>query len=242
MAEHVAEASAPSSLVTDVRRRHRRRVTRIRTTVGVAAAAVVAIAALPAADFFDIGAAAPVGAPTTASKGPAAPPPGSQQPLGPGTPDPRTSSGEPRAGATVKPSATPPHRRGGPSGGVIPPVVDWLAYLPSGLRAVGPCADERSETRRTIICRWTGPAGTLEVRLHSGSGLTKPEDVFALSAVPKYTSVRGQRAITLERTLAGGAGSLVMWIDHPGSGVTVSVSPSLRTQLMRIAEGVHAPS
>jgi hypothetical protein len=243
MAEHVAEAAAPSSLVTDVRRRHRRRVTRIRTTIGVAAAAVAAIAALPAAEFFDIGAAAPVGAPTTTiAPRPATSPPGSHAPLAPGSLDPRLASKAPRAGSTGKPSATPPHSSVGSPGGITGPVDDWLTYLPSGLQPAGPCLDERSATRRTTTCRWTGTGGTLEVQVVRGSGLTSLEDFSAIPPMPRYTSVHGRRAITGERMLAGGAGGQVMWIERPGTGMFVSVSTPLRSQLMRIAEGVNALS
>ncbi|TDD72797.1 hypothetical protein, partial [Actinomadura rubrisoli] len=65
MAEQVAEATAPPSLVADVKRRHRRRATRIRATVGAAAASVVALALVPTYQSFR---ATPAGAPeTTAS-------------------------------------------------------------------------------------------------------------------------------------------------------------------------------
>ncbi|GAA2119229.1 hypothetical protein [Actinomadura alba] len=242
MAEHVAEASAPTSLVADVHRRHRRRARRVRTTIGVAAVAVVTVSALPAAQFFDIGTAEPVGAPTTTT-GPRASsmPPGSPVPLAPVSPDPRTGSGTPRAGETAKPPVTRPSRGGG-GPGVVSPIVDWLTYLPSGLRPAGSCGDERDGSRRTTICRWTGTAGTVEVRLVRDSGPTEIEDLFAVPSVPRPAEVRGRRALVVERMLTGGAGSLVLWMERPGAGVSVSVSPGLRTQLMRIAEGARIPS
>jgi hypothetical protein len=243
MAEHVAEASAPTSLVADVHRRHRRRVRRVRTTIGVAAVAVVSISALPAAQLFDIGTAEPVGAPTTTTGArPSASPTGSTAPLAPASPGPRTASGTPRAGGTAKPHVPPPSRGGGQGPGVVSPIVDWLTYLPSGLRPAGPCADERTDSRRTTICRWTGTGGSIEVRLVRDSGPSDLEDLFALPSVPRPTEVRGRRALVVERMLTGGAGSLVLWMERPGAGVSVSVDPGLRTQLMRIAEGVRVPS
>jgi hypothetical protein len=242
MAEHVAEASAPVMLVADVHRRHRRRVRRVRTTIGVVAVAVVAVSALPAAEFFDIGAAEQVSAPsTTEDARPSTGSPGSPVPHAPASPGARTGSGTARAGEAGRPSVPPPSH-GGESPGVAGPVVDWLTYLPSGLRSVGPCADERSADRRTTTCRWRGTGGTIEVRLVRETGVSKIEDLSAVPPMPRYTSVHGRRAVISERMLTGAAGAQVTWMERPGAGVSVSVGPSLRNELMRIAEGVRIPS
>ncbi|HEV7936379.1 MAG TPA: hypothetical protein VGP70_29230 [Actinomadura sp.] len=238
MAEHVAEVSAPASLVKDVHRRHRRRVVRIRTTIGVAATALVAITVTPAFNVLQIG-AAPVGAPSaTHGTGRTPTRPVSPEPLAaPGSPDSHASTGT-IDGAPARPPATSPHHGGGAEGDVIP-IRTWVTYLPRGLKPAGSCRDERAASRRMTICRWTGSAGSLEVRLFRGSELAKPEDFAAIPPMPRYTTVHGHRAIIAD---GSGAAAQIMWIDRPGVGVLVEVSQSLRDQLIRIAEGVHAAS
>jgi hypothetical protein len=238
MADHVAEASAPASLVTDVRRRHRRRVVRIRTTLGVAATAVVAVAITPTYHAITIG-AAPVGAPETTngmSRTPA--PPAAPQPIPPGTPDPRTLSGTAGPGATGRPSAVPPSHRGELPAHLPVSVRKWVTYLPPGLRPSGPCQDERTSSRQTTTCRWKGAAGTVEVHLIHGAGLGRPEDLSAVPPMPTYTSVHGRRAITAPW---GGTGGQILWIERQGLGVFVGVDAPLRGELNRIADGVRDP-
>lgn len=239
MAEHAAESSAPTTLVADVRRRHHRRVMRIRTTVGVAATVGVAIAMVPTYNAFrvQVAPAGATGSPTDGrpsttavqSAPPSAPAPGPTGATAPAAP-----------GATAKPSTRAPGQTGGaaPSSGVLP-VRRWLAYVPQGLRQTEPCLDRNSGGKHTTTCEWTGPGGRIEVRLVRGSDLTKPEEILAVPGVPRYTSVHGRRAITLIRP--DGAAQLV-WVDRPGVGVLMTVSAPLRTELKKIAEGFQAPA
>ncbi|MCW2903947.1 MAG: hypothetical protein JWO67_6212 [Streptosporangiaceae bacterium] len=239
MAAHVGEASAPTTLVTDVRRRHRRRVTRIRTTVGVAATALVAIAVTPAYNALQIG-ATPVGAPSTmAGRGHTATRMGSPAPAATAAPQQHVSTGKAEVGGPARPTTASSHHRGDSTGPGVLPIRTWVTYLPGGLKPAGRCEDEKAGDRRTTTCRWTGAGGSVEVHLVRGAGMAKPEDFSAIQAMPRYTSVHGQRAITTERP---DAGREIMWIERPGVGVFVSVSAPLHGQLMRVADGIRVPA
>ncbi|MBO2451343.1 hypothetical protein J4573_29920 [Actinomadura barringtoniae] len=235
MAEHTADASAPSSLAEDVRHRYRRRVTRIRTTVGAATALAVLTALVPTT--YHSFRADPVSASKTPTA--AAPPaPGSNGPAQPPAPgesrSPRTSE-NPGAGASQHPS--PRLGPGGGHGSAAPgtgsnPLPGWVTYLPSGLGAAQPCADQGT----TTTCRWTGAAGTVEIRVVRNAGLTAPEGLGVLPAMPKPASVRGHKAFVSDRP---GAARQIAWIDRPGVGVIVTAAGSVRDDLLRIAEGVR---
>ncbi|GAA3964787.1 hypothetical protein GCM10023085_54150 [Actinomadura viridis] len=240
MSEQVAEAAAPPSLVADVRRRHRRRQTRIRVTVGVAAAAVAVAVVAPGYQPFRAETVGSNGTPdgsgrTTAPDRPAQPPAASP----PASP---AASGEPKTGAaTEKPmerDVPEPGRK--PSGGGRERVVDlpgWVTFLPPGLTAAEPCASRSEGGDSTVTCRWRGADGWVEIKVVRGPGTDGPEDLITAPAVPKWTSVRGMRAITTERPDSAGQ---VAWIDRPGVGVIVAAGGgSVREQLMRIAEGVR---
>lgn len=226
MAEHVASTSAPGSLVAAVRRRHRRRVTRIRATITVAA--VVAVAAVtPVYQAFQ-----------------AAPAPDSKAGVGPANastaPVPTLRSRYPqstpgRAEATVSAPATRPAR------GRSPGARGWVTYLPPGLRQVGACVDSRAADRRTTICQWAGRDGAfIEVRLVADAGLVGPADVAAVAGsttpILTYDRVHGRPAIVTDQP---GVGRQVTWIERPGLGVLVDVTTPLRDRLMRVADGVH---
>jgi len=234
MAEHTADASAPSSLAEDVRHRYRRRVTRIRTTVGAAAALAVLTALVPTT--YHSFRADPVSAtksPTAnvpsvlGSNGPAQPPvPGESR-------SPRTSE-NPGAGASqhTSPRSSPGDGHGSNAPGTGPiPLPGWITYLPPGLGAAQPCAEQGT----TTTCRWTGSAGTVEIRVVRSAGLTAPEGLGMLPAMPKPASVRGHKALVSEQP----ATRQIAWIDRPGVGVIVTTAGSVRDDLLRIAEGVR---
>jgi hypothetical protein len=237
MAEHTADASAPDSLADDVRHRYRRRVTRIRTTVGAVAALAVLTAVAPTtyhsfrADPVSATRTPTAAAPSaTGSDGPARPPaPGESR-------SPRTSE-NPGAGASqhATPRTTSGAGHGSSTPGTSPiPLPGWVTYLPSGLDAAArqPCAEQGG----TTTCRWSGSAGTVEIRVVRSAGMTGPEAFGSLPAVPKPVTVRGRRAFMSEQP---GATRQIAWIDRPGVGVVVSAAGSARDQLLRIAEGVR---
>ncbi|MFB4313638.1 hypothetical protein [Actinomadura sp. 21ATH] len=236
MAERVAGSVAPPSLAADVRRRHRRRQTRVRVTVGVAAAAVAVAVVAPGYQSFR---ADPVGSNGRPDEpGGKAVPPAPPGPAAPGLPKSAAPAPE-KAGKDGKPSGTDsPGRSGAPSGsggGVIKPPA-WVTFLPSGLRAESPCATGTEGGAKTTTCRWRGPSGWVEIRLVRGSRLGGPEDLMRSPAVPRPSSVRGERAITSDRP---DSGRQIAWMERPGLGVVVAAGGGTRDQLMRIAEGVR---
>ncbi|MFG1998896.1 hypothetical protein ACGFNU_07095 [Spirillospora sp. NPDC048911] len=238
MAEHTAEASAPASLATTVRHRHRRRVTRIRTAAGVAAVAAVAIAVVPSYRSFHAG---PVSASRTpTSTGPAALPPGPDKPPAPGPSRPPHSTEGPGAGSTrhpASPGATPGDRGGPlPTGGGAAKLPAWVTYLPSGLSATAPCSTRRSARESTTTCRWRGPSGSVEVRVVRGTGFAGPESLGTFPGVPTPADVRGRRAIMADRP---DASRQIAWLDRPGVGVLVVAGGAVRDRLLQIAEGIR---
>ncbi|KAB2350662.1 hypothetical protein [Actinomadura rudentiformis] len=238
MAEHTAEASAPASLAAAVRHRHRRRVARIRTTVGIAAVAVVAIAAVPSYRSMNAGPVSSSRTPT--STGAAAVPPGPEKPPASGPARPPHSTDGPGAGSSRQPTApgTTPGRNGGPlpTAGGRPAPPAWVTYLPSGLSAAGPCRTERSGRETSTTCRWRGASGSVEVRVVRGMGLDGPESLATFPGVPKPTTVRGRRAVMSDRP---DSGRQVAWLDRPGVGVLVVAGGAARDRLLQIAEGVR---
>ncbi|GAA2135545.1 hypothetical protein [Actinomadura napierensis] len=240
MAEQVAGTTAPPSLVADVRRRHRRRTNRVRATVGVAAASVAALALVPTYQSFratpagDSSTSRPTGGPSILEQ------PGRRP--APGLPASPSPEGRPEAGTTPKPSAPAPS--GGPGGGgdarpgapgATVRLPHWMAYLPGGLTATGPCAVTGDAKRRTTTCKWRGTAGWVQVALVKGSGLGLT-DLAPVGGVPGRTTVRGTPALTADRP---GSARQISWIAKPGTGVTVTAGGTAKDQLMRIAEGVH---
>jgi hypothetical protein len=232
MAEHVGGVSASETLAQDARRRHHRTV-RVRTlAVCAAAAAVVLAAGMPAYQAFR---PEPVGAPARTPGGAPAGGPGltSQQPVQKTLPaESRTTSAEPPDGTAPAPARSP-RRDGGLLGR------SFLTYLPPGLRQTGPCATTRDGNRRTTSCRWSGPAGVIELELVRGSALGGPADLGSMTSLASPARVHDQPA--LRGDLVPG-GSQVAWIERPDVGVWLGVGASLNEQLMRIAEGVRVPS
>jgi hypothetical protein len=230
MAEHVASASAPSSLVTAVHRRHRRRSARIRASVAVAAVAAVAIAVVPVRHAVR---ATPAGEPD--GPGGVGPATVSTTPMPPlATPYPRSAASD-GAVATASGSAASPPARGLSR---RDPLRALMTYLPPGLRPEGLCVAAQAAGRSTTTCRWAGDGGAaLEVRLVRDPALAGPEDIASASApVLVYDQVHDQPAIVTEQA---GVGRQVTWIERPGLGVLVSVSTPLGDRLMRIADGVR---
>ncbi|MFA1549204.1 hypothetical protein [Actinomadura chokoriensis] len=240
MAEQVAGTSASPSLVTDVRRRHRRRAARIRTAAGVAAASVAALALVPAYQSFR---ATPAGNSETAR--PTGPVSASRPPErspAPGLPVSPSSKGRPGAGASSKPEAHPssggvtePDSPPG-AGGALGGLPRWITYIPDGLTATGPCTVTGDGGRKTTTCAWHGTTGWVEIALVKGGGLTGPRDLMKAPGIPGQTSVRGMPALTGDRS---DSAREVSWLPRPGVGVTVTASGSAKNQLMRIAEGVR---
>ncbi|WP_242902940.1 hypothetical protein [Actinomadura terrae] len=242
MAEQVATATAPPSLVADVRRRHRRRVTRIRVTVGVAAASVAAVAFVPTYHSFR---ATPAGAPESSQS-----PTGvsvlqqPEKPSVPGVPTSPPAKGKPGTGpAHESPGARPPG--GGPEQHPakpgLPPVrglPGWVTFLPDGLTPSKPCASTGEDGRRTTTCAWRGPGGWVEIAIVRGSGFGIT-DLAPVHGMPDRTSVAGTPALTSDVPGSGRAGRQVSWLARPGVGVIVQAGGSAEGQLMRIAEGVR---
>ncbi|TDC96049.1 hypothetical protein [Actinomadura sp. 7K507] len=240
MAERAAEATASPSLAADVKRRHRRRKARIHAAAGVAAAAVAALALVPTYQSFR---ATPAGNPETA--GPADG--GStlrkpERPPAPGASASPSAKEEPGAGTSRKPETHPsPGGSGGEprkpgTGGALDGLPRWIAYVPDGLTATGPCTVKGDAKRRTTTCKWRGGTGWLEIGMVKGSGLTGPQDLMKTPGLPGRTSVRGMPALIGDRP---GSGRQISWLARPGVGVTVSGGGSVKGRLMRIAEGVR---
>ncbi|MFC5753024.1 hypothetical protein [Actinomadura rugatobispora] len=239
MAEQVAEAAAPPSLVADVRRRHRRRVTRIRVTVGVAAAAVAVAAVAPGYQSFRAETVGSKGEPdnkggTVATSQPDRAP-------APALPEASPSPDESGAATPKKPAdrdGDGPERKpstGGGDGAVRLP--SWVTFLPSGLAEDAPCASRAEGKNRVTTCRWAGSGGWAEVKVVRGSGMSGPEDLITAPSMPKPSSVRGIKALTTERP---DSGRQIAWLERPGVGVVVAAGGgAARDQLMRIAEGVR---
>lgn len=230
MAEHVTEVSASRSLASDAKRRHHRTVRRRTTLVVGAAALVVGVAMVPAYQSFRPQTVSENGkgggrhgAQTTGTP-PVSPPQ---------TPTPKPHSGAPGSGSkdsrhSAKPKH-PPHPLG-PSLGTIKAL---LGYVPAGLSPDKTCHTDHIGSKETTSCRWNGTGGWVEVRLVRGSGLKSPSDLGLAPPVSQKFKVHGHPALLSQLP------SQVMWIERPGLGVWVGVSPSLNGSLARVAEGVN---
>jgi hypothetical protein len=238
MAEQVAGATASPSLVTDVKRRYRRRKARMHAAAGVAAASVAALALVPTYQSFR---ATPAGnsetaRPTTAVT--ASRPP--ERPPAPGLPVSPPSAGGPGSGASPKPEAQAPGGAARPNRPGVQDAVGelptWITYIPDGLTAAAPCAATRDGGRETTTCTWRGNTGWVEIALIKGRELTGPGDLLRTPGVPGRTSVHGMPALTGDRP---DSARQISWLARPGVGVTVTAAGSAERQLMRIAEGVR---
>ncbi|WP_433474727.1 hypothetical protein ACQPZP_39455 [Spirillospora sp. CA-142024] len=238
MAEQVAEASASPSLVNDVKRRHRRRKSRIHAAAGVAAASVAALALVPTYQSLR---ATPAGnsettRPTNSVSAFRSP----ERPPALGLPASPSSKGRPGADASPKPPANPPgdgrepHKPG--LGGAVGRLPSWITYLPEGLAATGPCKVSRGTERETTTCVWRGDGGWVEIALVKSGGLTGPQDLVKAPGVPGHANVRGMPALTADRP---GPARQISWMARPGVGVTVTAAGAAKDRLMTIAEGVR---
>jgi hypothetical protein len=237
MAEHVTGVSAPGTLAGEARRRHQRTVRR-RATVAVAAAGVVvAIAVIPTYQAIR---PQPVSAPgpegrkgggdgaTTVTS--AAPSPSTAR---------SDTSTSPSAGPSgpARSGTRPSRHPGTGTHGTLPQVAKaLLRYLPAGIEPGETCNDANTGARHVTTCRWTGPAGSIEVRLVHDDKLRGPADMGFSPTAAQHAKVHGHAAL---RGAAGTTFGQVMWIERSGLGVWVGVSPTLGAQLMRVADGVQ---
>ncbi|MCO5994647.1 hypothetical protein [Actinoallomurus rhizosphaericola] len=238
MADHVTGVSAPRTLAHEARRRHQRTVRR-RATIAVAAAGVVvAIAVIPTYQAIR---PQPVSAPGPEGRHAGT---GGTTTAGSAAPSPSTARSNGSTAPSVSPSAkthagTRPSRHPGTGSprGTAPDVVKaLLAYLPDGIDPHDTCHTGETGARRTTTCRWTGPAGWIEVRLVRDDSLKGPGDMGFTPASAQHAEVHGHAAL---RAAASATFGQVMWIERSGLGVWVGVSPTLGTRLMRVAEGVQ---
>ncbi|SNS32743.1 hypothetical protein [Actinomadura mexicana] len=239
MAEQVAGATASQSLVTDVKRRHRRRRARVHAAAGVAAASVAALALVPTYQSFR---ATPAGdTETTRPSSTVSALRLPERPPASGLPESPSPQGRTEAGASRKPEAPGPSGDGrAPSrpgaGGVAGALPKWITYLPEGLAATGPCAVSGGADRKATTCAWRGSGGWVEIALVKGGGLSGPQDLMRVPGIPGRTSVHGMPALTGDRP---DSARQISWLARHGVGVTVTASGPAKDRLMRIAEGVR---
>jgi len=69
------------------------------------------------------------------------------------------------AGSTSRTAPAPARHPSGTHGTVSGVARSLLGYVPSGIRPDGTCDTQNAGARRTTVCRWTGPAGWIEVRV-----------------------------------------------------------------------------
>jgi hypothetical protein len=225
MAEHVTEVSAPGTLASEAKRRHHRTVRR-RTALAVGAAGlvVVGVAMVPAYQSFrpqTVGAdgkgGKKHGGQTTGTPPAASPVP---------TPMPHSAS---PSGSKGSPHSQPKHPSG-PLGAGLGTVKALLGYVPAGISPKRTC---HSDGQDMTTCRWSGSGGWVEVRLVRGGGLKVPADLGLAPPTATDFKVHGHPALLNQLP------SQVMWIERPGLGVWVGVSPSLSGSLGRVANGVN---
>jgi hypothetical protein len=228
MAEHVTEVSAPRTLASEAKRRHHRTVRR-RTAfaVGAAGLVVVGFAMIPAYQSFrpqTVGADGQGGGKhggQTAGTPPAPP-----------TPSVEPHTGSPGSGSNGSRHAPKPKHPSSPRGPGLSAVKALLGYIPSGINPGKTCQSDH-DSKETTTCRWSGSAGWIEVRLVHDRGLKSPGDFGLAPPMARQFQVNGHDALLSELP------SQVMWIERPGLGVWVGVSPSLSDSLTRVAEGVN---
>jgi hypothetical protein len=232
MAEHVTEMSAPRTLASEAKRRHHRTVRR-RTSFAVGAAGVIAaVAMIPAYQSIH---SQTVGADGPGGKKQDQHATGTQSVVPTPTVDGR--SGSPSNGPKGSRSPAKPKHSSGSQGPGLGIAKSLLGYLPQGLTPSKPCGTAHAGSKETTTCRWNGPGGWVEVRLIHAGGLKGPADLKLAPPLAKHDTVHGHPALRSD----GGPAlpSQVMWIERPGVGVWVEVSPSLGSSLTHVADGVN---
>jgi hypothetical protein len=231
MAEHVTEMSAPRTLASEAKRRHHRTVRR-RASFAIGAAGVIAaISMIPAYQSIH--------SQTVGADGSGGKKQGQQATNSlPATPSPTMGdrSGSPSNGPRGSRSPARPKHSSGLQGPDLGIAKTLLGYLPQGLTPGNPCGTEQSGSKKTTSCRWNGTGGWVEVHLIHSSGLKSVSDLGPVSPLAKHVTVHGHPAL---RSDGPAIPSEVMWIEHKGLGVWVSVSPSLSGSLTHIADGVN---
>lgn len=229
MAEHVTELSAPRSLAAEAKRRHHRTVRRRTALVaGAAGLVVVGVAVIPAYQSFrpqTVGADGKDGGGHGGQTTVAPPVP---SPL---TPKPHSSS----PGSGPKGSHRAPKPKHPPDGTVpgLGTVKVLLGYLPAGVNPKKTCGTDHAGAKETTTCRWSGSTGWVEVRLVRDGGLKVPSDLGLAPPMARAFQVNGHQALLSDLP------SQVMWVERPGLGVWVGVSPSLSGSLPRVADSVN---
>jgi hypothetical protein len=228
MAEHVTEVSAPRSLAAEAKRRHHRTVRR-RTAIaaGAAGLVVVGVAMVPAYQSFRPQTVGDNGKGGGGLGGQAT---GTPPPVPTATPQPH--SGKPGSGSKGSHHSPKPRH---PSAQVpgLGTVKSLLGYIPAGISPDKTCHTDHTGTKETTSCRWSGSGGWVEVRLVRDKGLKSPSDLGLAPPMAQDFQVHGHPALLSQLP------SQVMWIERPGLGVWVGVSPSLSGSLSRVANGVN---
>jgi hypothetical protein len=227
MAEHVTEVSAPGTLASEAKRRHHRTVRR-RTALAVGAAGlvVVGVAMVPAYQSFR---PQTVGADGQGGKKDGGRTTGTPLAASP-TPTPSPHSASPSSGSKGSPHSSRPKHPSGPLGAGLGTVKALLGYVPAGIDPSKTC---HLGSQQSKSCRWSGSGGWVEVRLVRDGGLKVPADLGLAPPTATDIKVHGHPALLSQLP------SQVMWIERPGLGVWVGVSPSLSGSLARVANGVN---
>lgn len=228
MAEHVTDVSVSRTLAADAKRRHHRTVRR-RTTivVGAAALVVVGVAMVPAYQSFRPQTVGDDGKKDGGHSGRTTATPPSAPAL---TPQPH--SGAPGSGSKGSHHSSKPTRPPGVQLPGLGTVTSVLGYLPAGVGPGKTCHTDHVGSKQTTSCRWSGSGGWVEVRLVRASGLKSPTDLGLAPPMAEKLTVHGHPALLSQLP------SQVMWIERPGLGVWVGVSPSLSDSISRVADGV----
>lgn len=239
MADHNAGAAPGRSLVRDVKRRHHRRLIRIR--LGFAALlTAAAVAAVPIYQGLFPGGSH--GSSEAGHQVPTTPPPPSSAP--PSPPAPTHGASRPptpiEPPGPARPPARPPKAPVKPPGRTPKPDdVLTLTYVPHATWSVQPCEYAETGEGRTTTCQWDASEGYwVRLEVIQKPDLTQPEQIGGVAFFVDQAEVHGQRALT------GGVPFVarsVRWVERPGVGVRVSASGPAGEELLRVAEGANIP-
>ena len=230
MAEHVTDVSASRTRAADAKRRHHRTVRR-RTAIAVGAAGVVVAGVVMVPAAYQSFRPQTVGADGKKDGGhsgqtTATPPPAPAL-------TPRPHSGAPGSGPKGSLHSPKPKRSPGVQLPGLGTVTSVLGYLPAGIGPDKTCHTDHVGSKQTTSCRWSGSGGWVEVRLVHDGALKSPSDLGLAPPMAEKLKIHGHPAL-LSRLP-----SQVMWVERPGLGIWVGVSPSLSDSLSRVADGVN---